>query len=250
MKLDFRNNHPEPLYRTKTKHPTFEPNSITFVFESMQMTKTKTIIDDLKWRYACKRFDNRLKLPQEDVETILEALNLTATSLGIQLLKCVVVENAELKEKLVEHAFGQRQVADCSHLIVLCRYDKVSEADIDEYVNRTAYIKSLELESPKMQGFRKMISEAVNMPQEKQIHWMNNQVYLALGNLLTVCASMHIDACPMEGFDPEKVDEVLNLERFGLKSVVLCPVGYRHEDDPYAKEPKVRKNIENFAIVL
>lgn len=211
---------------------------------------TKTIIDDLKWRYACKRFDSTLKLSQADLETILEALNLTATSLGMQLLKCVVVENTELKEKLVEYAFGQRQVADCSHLLVLCRYDKVSEADVDEYVNRTAYIKSLDIESPKMQGFRKMISGAVGMPKEKQINWMNNQVYLALGNLLTVCANMHIDACPMEGFTPEKVDEVLKLDSFGLKSVVLCPIGYRHEEDSYAKQPKVRKSIEDFAIVL
>ena len=211
---------------------------------------TTTILDDLKWRYACKRFDNTQKIPSEAVDVLLDALNLTATSLGMQLLKCVVVEKQELKEALVPLAYGQKQVADCSHLLILCRYAKVDEDAVDEYVSRTAYTKNLDLDSPKMQGFRQMIQGTLSMPEEKRKNWMNNQVYLALGNLLTVCANMHIDACPMEGFVPEKVDELLNLNKHGLESVVLCPVGYRHPEDPYASHPKVRKNIDDFVVKM
>lgn len=206
------------------------------------------IIEDLKWRYACKRFDNSLRLPEAEVDAVLEALNLTATSLGMQLLKCVVVENQALKEALVSPCFGQRQVADCSHLLVLCRYSVVDEQVVDEYVNRTAYIKNFEITSPKMQGFKKMIQGTVSMAEEKRIHWMNNQVYIALGNLLTVCANLHIDACPMEGFNQEKIDEILELEHYGLNSVVLCPIGYRHPEDPYSIQPKVRKDLSDFVV--
>lgn len=213
------------------------------------MTAT-SILEDLKWRYACKRFNSTKKINPEDLEILLESLNLTATSLGMQLLKCVVVENQALKEELVTHAYGQRQVADCSQLLVLCRYNDVNHSDVDEYVNRTAYIRDLDLNSPKIQGFKKMIEGAIKMPEEKRMHWMENQVYIALGNLLTVCANLRIDACPMEGFNPEKVNDTLQLQKLGLSAVVLCPVGYRHDEDPYSTQNKVRKRLSDFVVKI
>ncbi len=211
---------------------------------------TNAILEDLQWRYACKKYDSSKKIAKEDLNTILHALNLTATSLGFQLLKCVVVENQALKDALVDCAYGQRQVADCSELLVLCRYDDVEDSDIDEYVNRTAHLRNFDPSSSKIQGFKKMIQGAIPEAKERRIHWMENQVYIALGNLLNVCAQLRIDACPMEGFAPEKVDALLDLPSLGLRSVLLCPVGYRHSEDPYASQPKVRKSLSNFVVSI
>jgi nitroreductase len=214
------------------------------------MAQTTTILEDLKWRYACKRFDSSRKIQAADLDTILETLNLTATSLGMQLLKCVVVENQIIKEQLVAHAYGQRQVADCSHLLVLCRYSSVDQDAVDEYVNRTAYIRNMDANGDKMKGFKRMIENTMLMSEGDRLNWMNNQAYIALGNLLTVCASMRIDSCPMEGFVPSKVDELLDLKSFGLESVLLCPIGFRHAEDPYAVQPKVRKSLEDFIVKI
>ena len=81
------------------------------------------------------------------------------------------------------------------------------------------------------------------MTKEEQQQWSINQAYIALGNLMTVCAIEKIDSCPMEGFVPEKYDEILNLKEKGLKSALLLPVGYRAEDDMFADFKKVRKKI-------
>jgi nitroreductase len=213
------------------------------------LTET-TILDDLKWRYACKRFDSSRKLNSEQVDQVVESLNLTASSLGMQLMKCVVVENQELKNQLVASSYGQQQVADCSHLLVLCRYAHVDQTVVDEYVSRSSSTRNIPLDSPKIQGFKKMIEGTLNMSEVNQINWMNNQVYIALGNLLTVCANLRIDSCPMEGFVPEEIDYTLNLESLGLKSVLLCPIGFRHPEDPYAQFPKVRRPIDDFVVNL
>jgi nitroreductase len=214
------------------------------------MNSEVSILNDLKWRYACKRFDNQKKIDPKTVEHILEGLNLTATSLGIQLMKCVVVENQDLKDNIIPIAYGQRQVADCSHLLVLCRYIDVDEEDVEEYVTRTAYIRNLDPEDNKMQGFKRMMHSSISKDYDKRMNWLENQVYLALGNLLTICASLKIDACPMEGFIPEKVDDILNLKNYGLQSVLMCPIGYRHPDDSYANQRKVRKEVSDFVITL
>jgi len=158
------------------------------------------------------------------------------------------VENQEIKNELVAHAYGQKQVADCSHLLVLCRYAEIDEYTVDEYVNRTAYIRNIDSESAKIQGFKKMIEGALKMSDSERVNWMNYQAYIALGNLLTVCARMRIDSCPMEGFVAKKVDELLKLKSLGLESVLLCPIGFRHAEDFYSSQPKVRKNLDSFVV--
>jgi nitroreductase len=208
----------------------------------------RSIIEDLNWRYACKKFDASQKLDSALLEVVLQSINLTATSLGMQMMKCVLVKNQTLKDQLVPACYNQMQVADCSAVLVFCRYNEVTESHVEEYVNRSAKTRNIALDHPKIQGFKKMIESTVSMPDEQRKHWMNNQVYIALGNLMTVCAHLRIDACPMEGFVPQQVDEILDLHTQGLSSVVLCPIGYRHEDDPYATMPKVRRNIEDFVL--
>lgn len=195
----------------------------------------------LSWRYAVKKFDTHKKLSETQLKSLTEALCLTPTSMGLQLMKFIVISNPELKKQLLPFTYNQEQVIDCSHVIVFCRIDEVKEEHINSFVNQTASVRGLDVNSPQMKGFETMLSSTLRMNATQQIKWMENQVYLALGNLLTACAVEEIDACPMEGFIPDKVNELLQLKEKGLNCVVLCPVGFRSEDDKYSAYPKVRR---------
>jgi nitroreductase / dihydropteridine reductase len=210
----------------------------------------RTILESLEWRYACKRFDSTKKLTQEQLNTLLQSLNLTATSMGMQLLRFVVVESPEKRAQILPHAHQQQQVTDASHLLVLCRETRVTDEFIEEYVSRSCNTRNLDPASERVAGFKKMLQSAQFMGEKERVHWMTNQVYIALGTVLTVCATERIDACPMEGFISERVDEVLGLKELGLASVLLLPVGYRHAEDSYAHLPKVRRPLESIVTYL
>lgn len=210
---------------------------------AMEKRIAKSRIEEaLTWRYAVKKFDSGKELSHEQMDSILAALQLTPTSMGLQLMKFIVIKDEKLKEECVPLAYNQRQVADCSHLLVLCRVDEVREEHITSYVEQTAIIRGLKLPSRQLDGFESMLRSTLKMSREQQVKWMDNQVYLALGNLLTACAVEGIDACPMEGFMPDKVNELLGLTEKGLQSVILCPIGFRSKEDKYADFPKVRRD--------
>lgn len=207
------------------------------------------IIEKLKWRYATKKFDASKKLSDEKLDILKEAFNLTATSYGLQPLKMLVISNAETKKQLVPYSMDQPQVRDASHVLVLCMEAKISSQYIMEHFSRVEATQntSREILDP-FQDFL-VTSFAQKQPEEIAL-WMVNQAYLALGNLLTVCALEDIDACPMEGFDPEKYDELLQLHKKGLRSVLVLPVGYRAHDDLFSDLKKVRRGVDEVVIDL
>ncbi|MBC8757212.1 NAD(P)H-dependent oxidoreductase [Kordia sp. YSTF-M3] len=207
------------------------------------------ILDSLAWRYATKKFDANRFLTTEQVDTLKEAFNLTATSYGLQPLRLVVINNKELQEQLVPHSWNQRQVADASHVLVLCIENTIDTAYIESYFDRVKTIRNTpdEIIAP----FKEfMINSFKDKTQEDLDTWAAKQAYIAMGNLLTVCGVERIDACPMEGFVPEKYDEVLGLEAHGISSVLVLPVGYRAEDDMFADFKKVRKTIAESILEL
>lgn len=197
------------------------------------------IIDQLNWRYATKLFDPTKKVSDQDFETILESLRLTASSFGTQPWKFVVVKNPDIREQLKKASWDQPQMTDASHLIVLCRINEITPAYIDKYVADKAKDLNEPIENSK--GAKDMMIGFLNgKSTEEKTVWLRNQVYIALGNLLTTCASLNIDACPMEGLDAAKFDEILGLEKYGINTVVACPIGYRSENDKYATRKKFR----------
>ncbi|MFB9057144.1 NAD(P)H-dependent oxidoreductase [Mariniflexile ostreae] len=206
-------------------------------------------IKKLRWRYATKKFDKTKKLTSAQLNILKEAFNLTATAFGLQTIKLLIIENQELKTALLPHSFYQKQVTDASHLLVICIHDDILNTDvIDLYDN----IKDLR-DTPEtiLKPFRESLIDTVqSMSVEKRQNWSKNQAYIALGNLMTVCAIEGIDSCPMEGFLPLKYDEVLGLKEKGLKSVLALPVGYRAKDDMFSDFKKVRKPIEDTIIEL
>lgn len=206
------------------------------------------IINDLEWRYACKAFDANKKISSDDLKTILNALALTPSSYGLQPWKFVVVENKGLREQLVDVSWKQKQVQDASHLIVLAGVKVVDEAFIDRFVASVAKTRGQEISE--IEGYKKMMMNLVKWSPERQHDWAKNQSYIALGNLMTVCAQMRIDTCPMEGFSAADYDRILGLEEKGLTSMVVCPVGYRSESDSYSSLKKVRYSVDELTLKI
>lgn len=205
------------------------------------------ILDKLNWRYATKEFDASKKISQEKLNIILKAANLTATSFGLQPGRVVLVENKEIREKLVQFSWGQKQVAESSHLLVLTVSNSVGDKDVDSYVNRISEIRNIDASS--LDGMSKMVKGFLSGMDNSNMHlWTSNQAHIVLGNLLTVCAIENIDSCPIAGFQPEKYDELLGLEEIGQKSVLVLPIGYRLDSDKYSSLGKVRVEDESFVI--
>lgn len=197
------------------------------------------IIDALNWRVATKKFDAAKKIPQADLDELLESLRLAPSSYGLQPWAFYVVENPELREKMKEASYGQGQVTDASHLVVLCARTKMDETDVARYIEEIAKVRGVKVEDLKSYHDMMAGSIARHTPEALTV-WNQKQVYIALGTLLTAAAAKQIDACPMEGFAPDRVDEILGLTEKGLTATVLCPLGYRAADDDYAKQKKVR----------
>ncbi|WP_417445263.1 NAD(P)H-dependent oxidoreductase [Joostella sp.] len=206
-----------------------------------------SIINALEWRYAVKKFDPKKILSKEKVSVLKKAFNLTATSYGLQPVKLIIVSNKELQKTLKASSWNQAQVEDASHLLIFCIENEIDDAYIKKYFERVKNIRNTpdEILAP----FQNFLIEDFNRKTTEEIkHWAKNQVYLAMGNLLTVCALEEIDACPMEGFLPEDYDKILKLDAKGLKSVLVLPIGYRADDDMFAELKKVRKPLQDSVI--
>ncbi|WP_106792941.1 NAD(P)H-dependent oxidoreductase [Aquimarina sp. Aq78] len=207
------------------------------------------IIESLHWRYATKKFDNKKILSQEKIDILTEAFNLTATSYGLQPLKLVVIKNKDLQKELTPHSWNQQQVADASHVLVFCIEKTIGEQYISKYFDNVKEIRDTPEEI--LKPFKEQLVDSFTYKSSEEIsNWAAKQAYLALGNILTVCAIEKIDSCPMEGFIPEKYDEVLNLNDLGLTSVLVLPIGYRAEDDMFSEFKKVRRPIKDTIITI
>lgn len=199
------------------------------------------LIEDLNWRYATKKFDPTKKISSDDLEVIKESLRLVPTSYGLQSMKFLIVESKEIREQLLLASFGQKQIVDASHLLVLCAYKDITPIHIDAYAENIANTRDHSVEA--VAGYRDFIKRTVSsMSEEQKTAWNSKQLYIALGQLMTTCANLRIDATPMEGFNASKVDEILELNKKNLTSVLLCPIGFRHEDDDLQFAKKVRKS--------
>ena len=208
---------------------------------------TTFIIDKLKWRYATKKFDTSKKLSEEKLNILKESFNLSATSYGLQPLKMLVIANPDLKKQLVPLTMDQEQVGNASHVLVLCTETIMDTKFIKDNFKLVEETRS----TPRsiLDPFESFLIDEFSEKSKSTIEtWMAKQAYIAMGNLLTVCALEDIDSCPIEGFEPEKYDDLLELKEKGLKSVLVLAVGYRADDDFFAGLKKVRRGVEEVVI--
>lgn len=203
----------------------------------------KDLLKALQWRYATKAFDTDRLISKKDIERIVEAFNLTATSYGLQPVKLFVVEDKALKEELTAASYGQNQVRTASHVLVICIKKEITSDYIHSYFDMEIEIRKTEphILEPYRENVIQMFSA---FDAEKIKNWATNQAYLTLGNMLTFCAHEGIDTCPMEGFDSARIDKILGLEERNLESVLLLPIGYRSKEDFFSSLEKVRKPID------
>jgi len=207
------------------------------------------LIEALNWRYAAKRMNGQ-KVPDEKIERIKDAIQLSASSMGLQPYTILTVTDSALKEKIRRVSYNQPQVVEGSHLLVFAAWKEITESHIDAYMSRISDVRGVSLES--LADFKKSITKMVagNSDQQNR-EWAVRQVYLALGTALTAAAVEKVDATPMEGFVPEKVDEILGLDEMGLQSVSLLVLGYRDEQNDFlAGEKKVRREKEKLFVEI
>ena len=207
------------------------------------------IIEDLNWRYATKRYINQ-EVPQAQIDTLLESIRLTATSLGLQPFEIYDIRSTNIREKMREAAYNQPQLTEASHVFVFAVWTHVTEEMVDQYLQFIADTRNREISQ--LAGFKKSIMGFLgDKSTEEIIKWSSNQAYIALGKAMVAAAQMRIDSTPMEGFNRDAVDELLGLRDKNLHAAVMLTVGYRDtENDPLAGAQKVRKAIHQIHRVI
>ena len=208
------------------------------------------LLQKLQWRYATKKMNATKPVPQEKVERILEAIRLTASSSGLQPYEIIVVTNPALREAIKPHAWNQGQITDCSHLLVFAAWDNYTSDRINMMFDLVNTERGFSNEG--WEAYRQQLLAAYPARDaETNYQHAARQAYIALGSALIAAAEEGVDSTPMEGFDPDKVDEILGLRARGLRSVLLLPLGYREaENDWLANLKKVRRSRENLVIEM
>lgn len=206
----------------------------------MSTISPSDVLAALQRRYATKMFDPARKIPAETWAALEQSLVLTPSSFGLQPWKFIIIQDQSLRESLVPHAWQQRQVADCSHLVVITTLRQMGHDHIDANIARMVEVRGGTADA--LSGFRKMVAGFRDQAEKEGwlSSWGKLQCYIALGQFMLTASLLGVDTCPMEGFVPEKFDEVLGLTGTPWTTAVLCPAGYRHADDKYAVLPKVR----------
>ncbi|MBW4890374.1 nitroreductase family protein [Mucilaginibacter sp. HMF5004] len=199
-----------------------------------------SFIEKLNKRYAVKKFDDTKKLSAQQLDDLLTAVQLSPSCLGLQQYRILVIEDQATREKLRGAAYNQQQITQASQLIVFAAETNIDDAYGKKYIDRIAETRGIDRAN--LAQFEQAVLGTINSrnPDDRVI-WAQKQAYIALGVLVSAAADMGIDACPMEGFAPEKFDEILGLREKGLTASVIATIGYRAEDDAYSKLVKVRK---------
>ena len=204
------------------------------------------LISKLNWRYAAKKMDAARLVPKEKIERILEAIRLTASSSGLQPYEVIVVTNSDLRAQIELHAWNQTQITEGSHLLVFAAWDNYTA----ERINRMFDLVNDErgFSSEGWEAYRqKLLAAYVPRDAETNFQHAARQAYIGLGTALIAAAEERVDSTPMEGFNPDKVDEILGLRAQGLRSVLMLPLGYRAaEGDWLVSLKKVRRCREDF----
>ena len=200
-------------------------------------------LENLNWRYATKKFDSNKKVSDQNLETILEAIQLSPSSYGLQPFHVFVITDEDTRKALQPVSWNQSQVVDASHLLVFVAHSEFGDELIDDYLANVSNTRGVDPENLKGYGdFMK--SKLLDLPNEVKAAWTARQTYIALESAMIAAAELKIDTCPMEGLEPEKYDEILGLGDKKLTTVVALPIGYRSEEDDTQNYPKVRKSNE------
>ena len=200
-----------------------------------------SFLESLNWRYAVKRMNGK-KVPQEKVDIILEAARLAPTSAGLQPFSIFVITDPELLKKVQPIANNQPQITEASHLLVFAAWDNISDQQIDQFIDQT--VRERNLPESSMDAFRTKLKGAFgSKTREEKFQSAARQAYISFGVAIAAAATEQVDATPMEGFNAPELDKLLGLDKKGLRSVTLLPLGYRDEENDWlAPLKKIRRD--------
>lgn len=199
-------------------------------------------LEALSRRYSVKKFNNQI-IPQETLHNILESGKLSASSLGLQPYKIIIVESEEMKQKLIPAFYNPSQISTCSHLVVIVSKKNIEENYIQGYFKHISEVRETPLEN--LTPFKNSINQHINQKTQDEIfNWAEKQSYIVLANLMYAAAIESIDSCPMEGFRQDLIEETLNINPETEKVTVTLALGYRSEEDYFQHMKKVRKPNE------
>ncbi|WP_250252186.1 NAD(P)H-dependent oxidoreductase [Chryseobacterium sp. Marseille-Q3244] len=199
-------------------------------------------LEALNRRYSVKKFNNQI-IPQETLHNILESGKLSASSLGLQPYKIIIVESEEMKQKLIPAFYNPSQISTCSHLVVIVSKKIIEENYIKGYFKHISEVRETPLEQ--LVPFKNSINKHINQKTLDEIfNWAEKQSYIVLANLMYAAAIENIDSCPMEGFRQDLIEEILNINPETEKVTVTLALGYRSEEDHFQHMKKVRKPNE------
>ena len=188
-------------------------------------------LEILKFRHACKIFDENKKIGAGEFDFILEAGRLSPSSTGLEQWDFLVVQNKELREKIKAVSWNQVQITSCSHLVVILakiKEVKVGSSYIDKMIARRAD-KNIEAAAARQKFF--LLSNFKN-DDELTFQWSHEQCMIAATNMMNAAASLGIDSCPMEGFDRHALNEILGLDESEKRVAIVVPFGYRLNPQP------------------
>lgn len=207
------------------------------------------LIEKLNWRYASKAMNGK-KVAQDKIDTIIEAASLAPTSSGLQPFEIFVITNPEVKEKIRSIAWNQSVITDCSHLLVFAAWDTYTADRINKMFDLTNSIRGTKNEG--WENYRQMLLNSYPQKDaEENFNHAAKQAYIAFSQAIAAAAFEGVDSTPLEGFDPEALDEILNLREKGLRSCVMLPLGYRDtEKDWLVNLTKVRKSKEDLVTLI
>ena len=202
------------------------------------------LIDKLNWRYAAKAMNGQ-KVSETKINNIIEAISLAPTSSGLQPFELFVITNQEVKEKIKPIAWNQSVVTDCSHLLVFAAWDTYTADRINKMFDLTNTVRGFKNEG--WEDYRKMLlNNYLQRDAEENFNHAAKQAYIAFSQAISAAAFEEVDSTPIEGFDPDAVDQILGLKEKGLRSCVMLPIGYRDTDNDWLVNlKKVRKSRED-----
>ncbi len=210
-----------------------------------------------KSRYTAKAYDNDRKIPQETIDTLLDQLRHSPSSVNSQPWHFVVASDEQGKVRVAKGAEGgfvynETKMLNASHVIVLCTRTEMTEEHLRAVLAQEERDGRFHNDDAKasQDNARRGYVNMHKYDQKDVQHWMEKQTYLALGTLLLGAASLGLDATPMEGFDFKKLDAELGLREKGFTSLVVVSLGYRSEGDFNAKLPKSRLPAETLFTFL
>ena len=205
----------------------------------------KDILSTRHWRYATKKFDSDKRIPEEEIEQLLEAIRLSASSYGLQPYSVYVINSEETRQELRPHSWNQSQITDASHLLVFASRTDFDDSLIESYLDETSRIRNIDKEN--LNGYGDFMKNTLSpWAKDRKADWSARQAYIALGNGLQAAAELGLDTCAIEGFGPAEYDRILQLDEKKLSACVVMAVGYRSEEDGNQHLAKVRTPKDDF----